>query len=352
MQLESSLLLSLSMIAPALAADPIPVYVLAGQSNMEGKARVEVMERQLLEEATAARYAHLRDGDEWLVRDDVIIDFLDRRGPLTVGYGSPGRIGPELGFGGVMGDHHDEPVLIIKTAWGGRSLWRDFRSPSAGLPADDVIDELLECQRKRRPETTREEVVTSFGATYRSMLGEIRATLGDSKALFPGKRRELVLRGFVWFQGWNDMIDARATAEYAENMAHFIRDVREDLEAPGLPFVIGQFGVGGETTSDPKHLRFKEAQIVPASLPEFEGNVAVVRTDAHWDTEAQEVFDRGWKENLEEWNRLGSDRPYHYLGSPRTMLGVGEAFGEAVIELEALAKEIREEEAAAAAPNL
>ena len=67
------------------------------------------------------------------------------------------------------------------------------------------------------------------------------------------------------------------------------------------------------------------------------GNVAVVRTDAHWDAEAQEVYDRGWKENREEWNRLGSDKPYHYLGSPRTMLGVGEAFGEAVLELEALA---------------
>ena len=148
------------------------------------------------------------------------------------------------------------------------------------------------------------------------------------------------------------LIDARATAEYAENMAHFIRDVREDLEAPGLPFVIGQCGVGGEATTNPKHLRFKEAQIVPASLPEFEGNVAVVRTDAHWDTEAHEVFERGWKENPEEWNRLGSDRPYHYLGSPRTMLGVGEAFGEAVLELEALAKEIREEDAADAAPDL
>lgn len=331
--IQTALLLSLSMIAPAPAADPIPVYVLAGQSNMEGKARVEVMERQLLEEATAARYAHLRDGDEWLVRDDVVIDFLDRRGPLTVGYGSPERIGPELGFGQVVGDHHDEPVLIIKTAWGGRSLWRDFRSPGAGLPADEVIDELLERQRKRRPETTREEVAASFGATYRSMLEEIRATLDDSKALFPGGRRKLELRGFVWFQGWNDMIDARATAEYAENMAHFIRDVREDLEAPELPFVIGQFGVGGEAASHPKHLRFKEAQIAPASLPEFEGNVAVVRTDAHWDTEAQEVFDRGWKENLEEWNKVGSDRPYHYLGSPRTMLGIGEAFGEAVLEL-------------------
>ena len=94
------------------------------------------------------------------------------------------------------------------------------------------------------------------------------------------------------------------------------------------------------------------APALPASLPEFEGNVAVVRTDAHWDTEAQEVFDRGWKENPEEWNRLGSHRPYHYLGSPRTMLGVGEAFGEAVLELEALAKEIREEHAADAAPDL
>ena len=41
-----------------------------------------------------------------------------------------------------------------------------------------------------------------------------------------------------------------------------------------------------------------------------------------------------------------------HLGSPRTMLGVGEAFGEAVLELEALAKEIREEDAADAAPDL
>ena len=48
---------------------------------------------------------------------------------------------------------------------------------------------------------------------------------------------------------------------------------------------------------------------------------------------------------------MGSDRPYHYLGSPRTMLGVGEAFGEAVLELEALAKKILED-AAAAAPDL
>ena len=30
---------------------------------------------------------------------------------------------------------------------------------------------------------------------------------------------------------------------------------------------------------------------------------------------------------------VGSDFPYHYLGSPKTMLQIGRAFGEAVLEL-------------------
>jgi alpha-galactosidase len=68
-------------------------------------------------------------------------------------------------------------------------------------------------------------------------------------------------------------------------------------------------------------------------VPEFQGNVALVRTDVFWDTEAAAVFKRGWRENLAEWNQVGSDYPYHYLGSPRTMLRIGRAFGEAALEL-------------------
>ena len=41
-------------------------------------------------------------------------------------------IGPELGFGYVMGTFHDEQVLLIKTAQGNRSLGFDFRPPSSG----------------------------------------------------------------------------------------------------------------------------------------------------------------------------------------------------------------------------
>jgi len=66
---------------------------------------------------------------EWVVRDDVWISFKVgdkvRKGGLTVGYtgyGGSSHIGPELGFGFVMGDCLEEPVLLIKTAWGGKSL--------------------------------------------------------------------------------------------------------------------------------------------------------------------------------------------------------------------------------------
>jgi len=48
---------------------------------------------------------------------------------------------------------------------------------------------------------------------------------------------------------------------------------------------------------------------------EFKGNVALVKTDVFWDTEADAVFKKGWKEHLDEWNKVGSDYPYHYYPS-------------------------------------
>lgn len=54
-------------------------------------------------------------------------------GPLSTGYGAnPADIGPEYAFGILLEKHLDQPILIIKTAWGGKSLHYDFRPPSAG----------------------------------------------------------------------------------------------------------------------------------------------------------------------------------------------------------------------------
>ena len=331
---QLALCLTLTPLAPSQEATPVRVFILAGQSNMEGKAKLSLLEYQAAQPATRERFAHLRDGEAWRERDDVHIRFGDRRGPLTVGYGSPNCVGPELEFGNVVGDRFEEPVLIIKTAWGGKSLFRDFRPPSAGLPEAEVLATLLENQRKRRPETTPAEVEASFGHFYRRMLAEIADTLEHLEDHVPGYAGQgYTLSGFVWFQGWNDMIDRRATAEYADNMAHFIRDVRRDLETPELPFVIGQLGVGGTARQDAGRQAFKDAQAEAAKLRAFRGNVALVKTDAFWDDEAQAVFDKGWKENLEEWQTVGSDYPYHYLGSAKTYCDIGKAFGEATLSL-------------------
>lgn len=334
--------LALGVLVPAdgsWAADgPVKVFILAGQSNMEGKAKVSLLEHQIRQPETKKQFQHLQQNGQWVVRDDVWIKFLNRKGNLTVGYGSPGRIGPELEFGNAVGKHYDEQVLIIKTAWGGKSLYRDFRPPSSGEPDAEILKKMLERAQKKKPNTTLADVKKPFGEYYRRMLAEISGTLKNLKDHFPDyKGQGYEIAGFVWFQGWNDMVNPDYTAAYTENMANFIRDVRKDLKSPELPFVIGVLGVGGVDTKDskpnPKRKRFQEAQAAAGMLPEFKGNVKVVRTDVFWDTTADAVFKKGWKKHFKEWETVGSDYPFHYLGSVKTYSGIGAAFGKATIEL-------------------
>ena len=128
----------------------VKVFILAGQSNMEGKAGIDpLLNHQIQAPETKSFFAHLHKNGKYIERDDVWINYLNRRGKLTVGYGSPGRIGPELEFGNTVGNHYAEPVLIIKTAWGGKSIGRDFRPPSSGLQSEEKIAEFIENMCKR-----------------------------------------------------------------------------------------------------------------------------------------------------------------------------------------------------------
>jgi hypothetical protein len=101
---------------------------------------------------------------------------------------------------------------------------------------------------------------------------------------------------------------------------------------PQLPFVIAQMGVDG-TNANKNIQTFKAAQAAVMKFPEFQSNVALVKTDAFWDYEAEAVFKKGWREHLDEWNKVGSDYGYHYLGSAKTLCAIGRACGDAVITL-------------------
>ncbi len=67
----------------------------------------------------------------------------------------------------------NEPILIIKTAWGGRSLHTDFRPPGAG-PYNFSEFELAQ-HRKRGDdlEKVKAEKVQATGKFYRHMIEHV-----------------------------------------------------------------------------------------------------------------------------------------------------------------------------------
>jgi hypothetical protein len=339
----TALVSTAAAVRAADTAQTVKVFVLAGQSNMEGKAPNTLLDYQAEDPKTKDLFQHLRKDGKWIVRDDVFIKYLERQGPLTVGFGSPGRTGAELEFGTVMGDHFDEPVLLIKAAWGGHSLVKLFRSPSAGYPADAVLQQELdqaqdrvkksnEKQAKNDPLPTLDEIKQSYGSSYRNMLAEVQETFANDETMFPSlKGRKLELAGFVWFQGWNDQYGG-AENEYASNMRHFIQDVRKDLNAPKLPFVIAAMGQNGSKPAAGAMLTIREAQLSMNEVPEFKGNVKAFRTDLLVDKAAEELYPT-WSKDVELWQKTGGDHAYHYLGSAIWFNRIGKAMGDAMLEL-------------------
>lgn len=329
------------LASTAIAADgakKVKVFILAGQSNMEGKGSMRLAEYQSEAPQFKDFYVHLKKDGRWIVRDDVWVNFLDRRGNLTVGYGSPNCIGPELEFGIALGDYFEEPVLLIKTAWGGRSLGRDFLPPSAKIPSDDELRKIMDKEndsnrQRKRPEVTMDEVKQRYGKSYREMMQEIRTTLAELGQRFPAYQGQgYEIAGFVWFHGWNDHLSPEYADAYADNLEKFIRDVRKDLGVPKLPFVIGQMGQNGFKKAEGGMLKVKQAQAAMESVPEFQGNVKAVATDVFWDPDADKLI-ADWRSHKEEWDKVGADFGYHYLGSVRTFCRIGRAFGEAMVEL-------------------
>ena len=381
-----------SSVNVSAAGPSIKVFVLAGQSNMEGHARVETFDYIGDDPATAPLLQKMRNADGTpRVFDDVAISYLtglgsnngEGFGKLTAGYGSRrdpardgGKIGPEFTFGLAMDETFDQPVLIIKTAWGGKSLYYDFRPPSAGVYQRTQQD----IDRERNPES-------GSGHYYRLMIAHVDRVLADIQRVYPEYDAEqgYELAGFVWFQGFNDMVNRdvypilpkesseNRFAKYSDWMADFIHDVRKDLDAPRMPFVIGVMGVGGNTANR-DNLQFREAMAAPSLLPKFRGNVTAVPTAPFWDeplAAIQEKRDRvrqmGYllrtknknhanadgsmseaqqREYLKEmeaklitpaeaalWDRGASNAGYHYLGCAKTFALMGVAFADAILQM-------------------
>jgi hypothetical protein len=276
-----------------------------------------------------------------------------------------------------MDDALKAPVLIIKTAWGGKSLYHDYRPPGAGVYPRTPKD--LEKDQYREADS---------GHYYRLMIEHVKQVLADPKRVCPAydPKAGFELAGFVWFQGFNDLVSRDAYpelpkgstqnrfAKYGDLLATFIHDVRQDLKAPRMPFVIGVLGVDGKNAKEDVQ-QFRAAMAAPASRPEFQSNVMAVQTAPFWseelaaiDRKRSDVRQMGFylntkhkdhanadghmseaekREYLKEyeaklispaeaalWQRGASNAGYHYLGCAKTFALIGQAFAEAALKMQ------------------
>jgi alpha-galactosidase len=252
-----------------------------------------------------------------------IADGNRKSGKLGVGFGgSESKIGPEYAFGLSIAEKFDGPILIIKTSWGGKSLNYDFRPPSAGP---------YQLNEKEKANGKPEEIAKNAGLFYRSMNEAVHKVLDNLEenhpAYDPAAGHEIA--GFVWFQGFNDQFDPAFKANYKDNMVAFIKDIRSEYKAPKMPFVIGVLGTS-QTKEGVDQNEVAAAQRAAAAVPEFKGNVVAVESYTEYALDSLEVYNAGWQKNWYLWDLVGSDRPYHYLGSGKFFVRLGDSFATAM----------------------
>jgi hypothetical protein len=238
---------------------------------------------------------------DWSVRNDVY--FYDARikfagSPLSAT--SNGKtIGPELGFGHVLGTFHDEQVLLIKTAMGNRALGFDFRPPSSGRNDPASEWESLE---------------------YKLMIEGVHKTLDQIDKIVPGyKGQGYEIAGFAWWQGHKDSGTPESQAGYEKNLVNLINDVRKEFKLPNLPAVVATIGFGGYHMPE-QFLKIFDAQMAvadPKKHPEYAGTIATVDTRDFW----RDVDDSP------------TNQDYHYNRNAETYALTGDAMGRAMVRL-------------------
>jgi hypothetical protein len=339
---------------------PVKIFILAGQSNMDGQANVSTIDF-LGEDKDPARAALLKtfkpDGKTLVTRDDVWVANAGVYDKLQPGFGGRknydnlgSNIGPEYAFGYFMGEALEEQVLLIKYGPGGQSLYVNFRPPSAGMTGNPKIDD-QEIDKETADRWFGGHQGKVVGCQYRYLVHYVRETLDNLKKHFPSydEKAGYEIAGFVWFQGYNDL--GASKEEYAKDLVCLIKDLRAEFKAPGMKAVVGIIGVNGVKNEVGKMKELRDAQRSINTVPEFKGNAKAIESAPLLHPDVVAIMTAGWlnkdrdlkkdpitPEEQAMLKRATSNKGYHYYGEGRFFILLGKAMAETMQELMGMEK--------------
>ena len=177
------------------------VILLGGQSNASGCSSDEYLRRNVTEE----KHREYQNG-----YDNVYINYLSgahrsngfvkcatAQGELE------GHFGPELGMAEKLHElYPEETIFIIKCAWGGTNLYKQWRAPSGKGKTGDLYKQFVAFV-----ETSLEYLVS--------------------------KHYDIRIEGMCWMQGESDSFSEETASDYGSHLEDFIEDIRKEFGAYG-----------------------------------------------------------------------------------------------------------------------
>jgi hypothetical protein len=334
---------------PADMTKPVQVFILMGQSNMVGLGKVSGPDGSLeFAVKEKKKYPFLVDeAGAWAERKDVrFARVMSGRGGgmqrlnnewMTVK--TCKTIGPEFGIAEPLGNAVAEPVLILKSCIGNRSLGWDLLPPGSERFEFAIKDKagvekkMVYAGYKDKPDSWEMDPAKGLktepapwvdkagkpidwyaGKQWDDDISYAKTVLTELDKHYPGATKYEVA-GFFFWQGEKDAGNPGHAANYEKNLVHFIKTVRKEFNAPKAKFVLGTMGESAKGGGG------NGGQILDAQLavdgtsgkhPEFKGNVATIYTNPM----AQ-----------------GGSGNAHYGGKGEVYMDVGEAMGKAMVEL-------------------
>jgi hypothetical protein len=336
-------LLGLLPVPHLAAQDTLKVFLLLGQSNMEGQAyvfessnnwNIPTMEFLLSGTAAAVNYRdNLPFGFEpnlnptWLEpRSDVwcvhynsgngtlknvrpaesAASIFNGIGPLGPGFGvgtGGSMFGPELAMGIRLGEATSNPVFLFKSDLGGTTLGNDWRPPAAVTARGGSVGVNY----------------TNSITRFLGFLDDLDADLGDDGMLNAyNNATSYEVSGVFWFQGFNEPLSggdgpytaAQLIAEYQANLVDLIRSIRaEDSRIPNdLGMIIAE--------SSDQNATLNMARI--AAVAEL--NAEIPNSAAYFDINGMIGTNRGNNENGVPFT---TDYGYHFNVRAENFLEIG-----------------------------